>query len=239
MTRVLTLSDPRATDVGLSGVRMAWMARIATAGIAVPPGFVVTTECGEWADPEAEAAVFRGYDSLGDGRGNLPVVEVRSSPAAEGLPAPAGGSLETARGIGTLPELFAAIDTCRGRACVDAGRPYYPGLPATFMAVGVFRTLPAEVSGVAFTRCPSGPGRSDVESADGRVLDESPLELVRETVRRISELLRADVGVEWAVVDGELVVLGVRALEAWPHPSGSRSAAAGAPANGATPGVPS
>lgn len=229
MTRVLTLSDPRAVDVGLSGLRMASMARIATAGIAVPPGFVVTTECGEWADPEAEAAVFRAYDGLGDGHGNLPFVDVLLSPAAEHLPPPPGGSLETVRGVSTLAELFDAIDSCRGRACVDAGRPYHPGLPATFTAVGVFQALQAEVSGVAHTRCPQGTGGFVAETEGGPLLDGSLLALVRDTALRIRELLRSEVAVEWALVNGRLIVLQV-VLQARPT---------GSPHQVATPGVPS
>jgi hypothetical protein len=137
MTRVLKLSDPRAADIRLSGLRMATLARLAADGVEVPPGFVVTTECGEWGDPEAEAAVFRGYDDLGDGHGGLPVVYVQASPASEDLAAPAGGTFEPQRGISSLAELFTAIDACRGSARPEQGRPYHPGPPATFMAVGV------------------------------------------------------------------------------------------------------
>lgn len=244
MTRVLRLSDPRARDVRLSGLRMSTMARIAADGVAVPPGFVVTTECGEWGDPEAEAAVFRGYDDLGDGHGALPVVSARSSPASEDLTAPPGGSFEPVPDVASLPELFAAIDACRGSACADQGRPYYAGPPATFMAVGVLETLQAEVSGVTYTRCPLGTGRVVVETVRGPLgpllagavipehvqlfptrgqvakrlvgedgpglLDETLLALVRDTSLHISELLTAEVGVEWVVVDGRLVVLQVR-----------------------------
>lgn len=243
MTRVLRLSDPRAQDVRLSGLRMSAMARIAADGVAVPPGFVVTTECGEWGDPEAEAAVFRGYDDLGDGHGGMPVVSARSSPASEDL-TPAGGSFETQRDISTLPELFSAIDACRGGACHEQTRPYYPGPPATFMAVGVLQSLPAEFSGVTHTRCPLGTGRLVVETVRGPLppllegsvipehlellptrgqvakrlvgehgpdlLDDGLLALVRDTSLRISELLAAEVGVEWAVVEGRLIVLQVR-----------------------------
>ncbi len=171
MTRVLSLTDPRATDVVLSGLPVATLARITAAGIAVPPGFVVTTECGEWADPEAEAAVFRGYDGLGDGHGGLPVVDARSSPAAANLTELPATSLETVletvRDITSLPELLVAIDTCRGGPRLEESRPYYAGPPATFMAVGVFRTLHPEVSGVTYTRCPLGTGRLIVETVRG------------------------------------------------------------------------
>lgn len=191
MTRVLKLSDPRAADVRLSGLRMATLARLAVGGVEVPPGFVVTTECGEWADPEAEAAVFRGYDDLGDGYGGLPVVYAEASPASGDLAVPAGGTFEPQRGIASLAELFTAIDACRGSARHEQGRPYYPGPPATFMAVGVLQVLPAEASGVSTTRQPEEP--------------------VRDILLRVGELLQAEVSVEWAVVDGRVVVLQARA----------------------------
>lgn len=248
MTRVLALSDPRAKDVRLSGLRMSTLARLAADGLAVPPGFVVTTECGEWGDPEAEAAVFRGYDGLGDGHGGLPEVYARASPASENLSAPPGGSFETVRDISTLSELFTAIDACRGGACHEQGRPYYAGPIATFMAVGVLQAVHAQISGVIHTRCPLGSGRVVVESVRGplppllagsvipehvellpirgsvakrlvgehgpELLDEALLALVRDTSLHISELLTAEVGVEWTVVDGRLIV-----LQAVPVPS--------------------
>jgi hypothetical protein len=198
MTRVLQLTDPRASDVRLSGLRMATLARLAAAGIEVPPGFVVTTECGEWADPEAEGAVYRGYDDLGDGRGGLPIVYAETSPASEDTAPPPGGTFEPQRGISTLAELFTAIDACRGSARHEQGRPYYPGPPATFTAVGVLQALPAEVSGVSTTR-------------------DAP-EPVRDTVARVGEVLGADVSVEWAVIDGRVVVLQARALHGASQP---------------------
>ncbi len=253
MTRVLRLSDPRAQDVRLSGLRMSTMARLAADGLDVPPGFVVTTECGEWGDPEAEAAVFRGYDDLGDGHGGLPVVSARSSPASEDLTAPPGASFDTQRDISSLPELFSAIDACRGGPSHEQARPYYAGPPATFMAVGVLRSLPAELSGVTYTRCPLGTGRLVVETVRGalppllegsvipehlellprqgrvakrlvgehgpELLDEALLALVRDASLHISELLSAEVGVEWAVVDGRLVVLQARAMGAHSRPA--------------------
>lgn len=192
MTRVLRLSDPRACDVRLSGLRMSTMARLAADGLDVPPGFVVTTECGEWGDPEAEAAVFRGYDDLGDGHGWLPVVCAEASPAREDLAAAEGETVEPQRGISTLAGLFTAIDACRGSVRHEQGRPYYPGPPATFMAVGVLQVLLAEASGVSTTRHPAEP--------------------VRDTVLRVSEFLNAEVSVEWAVVDGRVFVLRAQAL---------------------------
>lgn len=193
MTRVLQLTDPRATDVRLSGLRMATMARLATSGIDVPPGFVVTTECGEWADPEAEAAVFRGYDDLGDGHGRLPVVYAEASPAPDDVLPPPGGTFEPQRGIATLPELFRAIDACRGSVRPGQSRPYHPGPPATFMAVGVSKVLLAEASGVSTSRNPEEP--------------------VREVVRRVGEVLDAEVSVGWALVDGRIVVVQAQALD--------------------------
>ncbi len=185
MTRVLKLTDPRAQDYALSGVAMATMARLAVAGIPVPQGFVVTTDCGEWEDPEAEAAIFRGYHALGDGHGGLPVVYAVASPAATDLEPTEGGTFEPQRGLSNLSEVFAAIDACRGRPRVGAARPYNAGPFPTFMAVGVL-----EVPHV-------------VQSPIDNVLQGQ----IRDVVARVAEVLGARVEVEWALVDGKVTVL--------------------------------
>lgn len=247
MTRVLRLMDPRATDVGLSGHPMATLARLAADGVPVPAGFIVTTECGALDDPEVEAAVFRGYDDLGDGRGAVPAVTTRSSPGCEDKVGPsAAGMFATVLEVVGLADLFAAIDECRRSALSEHARSYVGGPAETHMAVGVMRMVRPEVSGVTFTRCPLGTGRMVVETVrgplapllDGSVipehlqlwpdgagvakrvvgehgpdlLDEALLELIRDTCLHISDVLRSDVGVEWAVEAGQLTVLQARAV---------------------------
>jgi hypothetical protein len=183
MTRVLKLTDPRAQDPALSGAAMATMARLAVAGIPVPQGFVVTTDCGEWADPEAEAAIFLGYHALGDEHGSLPVVYAVASPAADDLEPPEGGTFEPQRGVSNLQELFAAIDACRGRPRVGAARPYNAGPFPTFTAVGVLEVP--------------------------HVVEQVTPNQIRDVAARVAELLGGPVEVECALVDGKLTVLKV------------------------------
>ena len=133
MTRVLEFTDPRAQDVKLSGPGMAVLAQIARAGVPLPAGFIVTSECGVWDDPDAEAAVYRGYHTLGDEQGEVPLLTVIASTPPE-VPA------VTRHGISTLAELFIAIDECRGGPEENGSRPYYNGPAATFVPVGVFVT---------------------------------------------------------------------------------------------------
>lgn len=210
MTRVLKLTDPRAQDCALSGAAMATMARLAVAGIPVPQGFVVTTDCGEWEDPEAEAAIFRGYHALGDGHGGLPVVYAVASPAAGDREPTEGGTFEPQRGLSNLTEVFAAIDACRGLPRVGAARPYNAGPFPTFMAVGVLEVPHVVRSGKAFASRAEGPGGVLVEvdpACSGPPIEYVTEIQIRDVATRVAELLGGRVEVEWALVEGELTVL--------------------------------
>jgi phosphoenolpyruvate synthase/pyruvate phosphate dikinase len=168
MTRVLRLADPRATDTVLCGDDMSLLARLAGVGAPVPPGFVVTTECGPLDDPEAEAAVFRAYDALGDGHGTVPVVEARTSPTGGGTAASSGaGVLATVRDIGNLADLLGAIRTCRGADGPERAGASVRGAAGSHLAVGVVQTIRSDLSGVAYTACPLGTDRLMVESVRG------------------------------------------------------------------------
>jgi len=225
VTRVLQLTDPRAEDVRLAGRPMATLARLVGQGLPVPPGFVVTTECGEWADPEAEAAVYRAYHALGDGRGGLPTVCTIASPQTEedgpsgdgpSGDGPSGeGSPPAQQSLSTLDELLAGIDACRGGARHDQGRPYYPGPPATFMAVGVLQLGIAGLSGGVAIRRLDGDDAYEAQhlwSTTTTPGDDAMKLAALDLARRVGELLRSDATVEWAVIDGHPVVVRARCL---------------------------
>lgn len=215
MTRVLRLTDPRAEDVRLTGRPMATLARLAANGLPVPPGFVVTTECGEWADPEAEAAVYRAYHALGDGRGGLPTVCTIASPQSEDdLPTgdvPSGeGSLTAQQSLSTMDELLAGIDACRGGVRHDQGRPYYPGPPAIFIAVGVLQLGTAGPTGAVAIRRLDGDDAYEARhlwSTTTSPGDDAVKLAALDLGRRVGELLRSDATVEWALIDGHPVVV--------------------------------
>lgn len=212
MTRVLQLTDPRAQDVRLAGRQMATLARLAENGLPVAPGFIVTTECGEWADPEAEAAVYRAYHALGDGRGWLPSVRTVRSPESEDDVPFAEGSPMSQQPSSTLEELLRAIDICRGGRAHGQGRPYYPGPPAVFTAVGVLDLGGAQSAGAVMSRRRGGvPCESThLWGPKGDLLDDPPQRAALDLGRRVGELLGAEALVEWALLDGEPVVVRAR-----------------------------
>jgi hypothetical protein len=193
---------------------MATLARLAAAGLPVPPGFAVTTECGEWADPEAEPAVDRAYHALGDGRGGLPIVCVIPSRPVEDevLSGDAGLDCHSAS---TLDELLSAIDLCRSSPRPAEERPYYPGPPATFRAVGVLQFDAAAPREAVAIRRHADHDAYEIEPlwcTTASPLDETVRLDARELCRRVSDLLGSDAAVEWALVAGAPMVIRARCL---------------------------
>jgi phosphoenolpyruvate synthase/pyruvate phosphate dikinase len=166
MTRVLSLSDPRATDAALSGNKMATLALLQAASVPVLPSFIVTTECGALGDPEVESAITRAYDGLG----RDVAVSVRSSATGEDMAHRSGaGMFATVLDVVGVEDLFAAIATCRASAGRNHVRAYLGngGEAETHMAVGVMTMLVPVISGVTFTRSPLGTGHMVVEVVPG------------------------------------------------------------------------
>jgi pyruvate,water dikinase len=137
---------------------------MASSGLPVPPGFVITTdayrrlaESGIGSDPQFAEVLATAYRELGGGP-----VAVRSSATAEDAADTSfAGQQETILGVEGEAAVVAAVERCwkslfteravayRARQGVDAA-----GLA---MAVVVQRLVPAEVAGVLFTRDPTDP----------------------------------------------------------------------------------
>jgi pyruvate,water dikinase len=148
-------------EVGGKGLSLA---RLAGAGLPVPPGFCITTEVHRrlrgqkpQADPKLAARITEAYRRLGSG-----VVAVRSSATAEdGALTSFAGQQETVLGVEGEAALLDAVARCwasfdseravayrRRQAVDDRNRA---------MAVVVQRLVPSEIAGVLFTRDPFDP----------------------------------------------------------------------------------
>lgn len=156
-----TVTDRDAGRVGGKGLSLG---KTASAGLPVPPGFVIATDAyrrlherGIRSDAEFTRALFEAYRTLGGGP-----VAVRSSATAEDAADTSfAGQQETILGVEGEEALVAAIERCwrslfteravayRARQGVDDA-----GLA---MAVVVQQLVNAEVAGVLFTRDPLDP----------------------------------------------------------------------------------
>jgi phosphohistidine swiveling domain-containing protein len=152
------ITDAEAAHVGGKGLSLA---KTATAGLPVPPGFVVTTQAfrrlsqrGIGSDPDFKRTLLEAYAQLGGGP-----VAVRSSATAEDAADTSfAGQQETILGVVGGDHLVEAVERCwrslfteravayRTRQGIDAA--------AVAMAVVVQQLVPAEAAGVLFTRDP-------------------------------------------------------------------------------------
>jgi rifampicin phosphotransferase len=155
------ITDASAALVGGKGLSLG---KTATAGLPVPPGFVITTQAyrrlaerGSRAEAGFARAVIGAYEQLGS-----ELVAVRSSATAEDAADTSfAGQQETILGVEGNDALLDAIERCwrslfteravayREKQNVDAA-----GLA---MAVVVQKLVPAEAAGVLFTRDPLDP----------------------------------------------------------------------------------
>jgi len=235
---VLPLTDPRATDPGLTGGKAARLAAALQAGHPVPPGFVLTTAA--FASDDPYAGLEAALDALGG------VVAVRSSGVAEDLEgASFAGQYETVLDVRGAGAVLDAVQRCLRSASSERVRAYREskGLGPAPMAVLVQRFVPARAAGVAFTAHPvTGErgvvgisavrgvgealvsGTSDAEEWEVR---ETPVRrrsvnpvLTAEEVARVAALARAvedgPTDIEWALHDGELHLLQARPMTAVP-----------------------
>jgi pyruvate,water dikinase len=155
------ITDADAGRVGGKGLSLG---KTASAGLPVPPGFVITTEAyrrlvgrGIRSESDFTRLLLDAYRRLGGG-----AVAVRSSATAEDAADTSfAGQQETILGVEGDEALIDAVERCwrslfteravayRARQGVDAA-----GLD---MAVVVQKLVPAEAAGVLFTRDPLDP----------------------------------------------------------------------------------
>lgn len=168
MSRILRFEDITAEDrsrVGGKGLSLGLMTR---AGLPVPPGFVLTPPdsggtapgCVSLSETE-RSALLAAYARLGAGP-----VAVRSSAVAEDSEdASFAGQHETLLSVVGESALLEAVIQCRESVQTDRASAYrdrqvreaddaHGGTADSTLAVVVQRMVPAEVSGVLFTRDP-------------------------------------------------------------------------------------
>src|SRR5260370_40673478 len=145
-------------EVGGKGLSLGFMAG---AGLPVPPGFCITTDCHRRlkspaleSDPLSRQEIIQAYRRLGAG-----LVAVRSSATAEdGAVASFAGQQETILGVSGESEVLHAISRCWASLDSERAVAYRKRQGVTednlAMAVVVQRLVAAEVAGVLFTRDP-------------------------------------------------------------------------------------
>lgn len=142
----------QAAHVGGKGLNLGLLT---TAGLPVPPGFVIVHNASR--GPELQAAILAAYEQLGRG-----LVAVRSSALGEdGADFSFAGQQETILGATGDNAVLAAVERCwqslhseRAIAYRRANRIDDAGVT---MAVVVQQLVPSEVSGVLFTHDPTDP----------------------------------------------------------------------------------
>ena len=165
MRDVLHFGEITDADAGRVGGKGLSLARLAAAGLPVPPGFVATTDAYRRlrdgtdgrGDHDFNGAVREAYQQLGGGP-----VAVRSSATAEDTADTSfAGQQETILGVEGDGPLLQAIGRCWASLHTDRAKAYRErqGVDAAglAMAVVVQRLVPAEVAGVLFTRDPTDP----------------------------------------------------------------------------------
>lgn len=132
------------------------LARLAAAGLPVPPGFIVTTvafrRLRDRGPTEIAVVITDAYRTLGGGP-----VAVRSSATAEdGTDTSFAGQQNTYLGIDGETAVVEAIERCWASVDNERAKAYrhQHSLGESAMAVVVQRFVAAEVAGVLFTRDP-------------------------------------------------------------------------------------
>ena len=155
------ISDLDAVRVGGKGLSLG---KTASAGLPVPPGFVITTDAyrrlhdrGIRSDPNFTQALFDAYRTLGGGP-----VAVRSSATAEDAADTSfAGQQETILGVEGEESLVEAVERCWRSLFTERAVAYRAkqGVEASglAMAVVVQQLVSAEAAGVLFTRDPLDP----------------------------------------------------------------------------------
>ncbi len=181
MTQIKHFTEIDDADLPLVGGKGLNLGKLTRAGFLVPPGFCLTTDAYRGAIetikthssetvqtvtlPESlQAEVLTAYNRLGAGR-----VAVRSSATAEDLPdASFAGQQDSFLNVDGDAELLDKIKLCWASLWSDRAIAYRRdhGIEETqlAMAVVVQVMIDAEVSGVMFTRSPTGGDELVIES---------------------------------------------------------------------------
>jgi pyruvate,water dikinase len=240
---VLGLDDPTAVEPSITGAKAANLARAATAGMTVVPGFVVTTVASRRLDDPAIATALRAaWDAL-TSNGRHALVVRSSSTAEDAVTSSMAGQFTSVVGVSGWDAFLDAVERVVGSATVvrvDGD--------ARAMAVLVQRALDATVSGVMFGVDPVVGNRHHVVveavrgnpeqlvsgravaahfvlSRRGRLLESVPAAGVHLTRRQRHALVRlarragrvfgGAQDVEWAIdADGRLWLLQTRPVTA-------------------------
>jgi pyruvate,water dikinase len=164
MTDLRTFDQIRPGDADAVGGKGLSLGVLAGAGLPVPPGFCVTSAAYRRldgrpprSDPSLSAAIAAAYRGLGGGR-----VAVRSSATSEdGTVTSFAGQQETILDVTGDEAVVDAVGRCWASLHTDRAVAYrrHQGVDerGLAMAVVVQRLVPAEVSGVLFTRDPLDP----------------------------------------------------------------------------------
>jgi pyruvate,water dikinase len=164
MSHIRTFPEITRDEVALVGGKGLSLGLLAGAGLPVPAGFCVGSTAyrggqgqSVHADPVLCEEIRQAYRDLGSGP-----VAVRSSATAEdGAAASFAGQQETILGVEGEASLLEAVARCWASLESDRSRAYRrkQGIDdrGLAMAVVVQRLVPAEVSGVLFTRDPLDP----------------------------------------------------------------------------------
>jgi pyruvate,water dikinase len=164
MTDLRTFEQIQPGDADAVGGKGLSLGVLAGAGLPVPPGFCVTSTAYRRldgrpprSDPALSAAIAAAYRDLGGGR-----VAVRSSATSEdGTVTSFAGQQETILDVAGEEAVVDAVGRCWASLHTDRAVAYrrHQGVDerGLAMAVVVQRLVPAEVSGVLFTRDPLDP----------------------------------------------------------------------------------
>ncbi len=164
MPDILFFDAVTDADVHHVGGKGLGLGKTATAGLPVPPGFVVTTQAfrrlsdrGIRSDPGFTRTLLDAYHTLGNGP-----VAVRSSATAEDAADTSfAGQQETILGVEGDDRLIEAVERCWRSLFTDRAVAYRAkqGVDAAglAMAVVVQQLVEAESAGVLFTRDPMDP----------------------------------------------------------------------------------
>jgi len=230
-----TLDDVAATDAARCGHKAATLARMRQAGLDVPPGFVIDVTQTAHLDEAAIALQLRALPGP---------VAVRSSGIAEDLPdASFAGQYATVLNVEGLDNVLRAVRQCVASAASGRVQAYGGG---GALAVLVQSMVQPSAAGVAFSANPMTGDRGEVLVSATRGLGDrlvsgevdgdawsvregaTPLAVVEGCIDasiacRVADLARdleARLGtpqdIEWALVDGRLVLLQSRPITVLP-----------------------
>ncbi len=155
---ILQFDEIKQGETGLVGGKGGSLAALSRAGLPVPPGFVVTTECFRAFSTskipgDVQKKILAAFDKLG-----IDYVAVRSSAIAEDSKDTSwAGQFDTLLNV-TRDGLIAAIQSCWYSAESDLVQDYAKdnkiGREDLALAVVVQAMVSSDVSGVAFTHNP-------------------------------------------------------------------------------------